>query len=358
MSRKKPPTICHIIPPHMHEEMMKASTKRTRDIGLSNRLATERAMAAREIMATMRPRTAAAAFGPAANTKKERVVRDAKKKPSFDGKIVRREGDPNTGDKEVDEAYRYTGSVYDFYKKFFQRNSIDDMGLALNSNVRYREDPSMPYNNAFWFNNQMAYGEGDGVVFKRFTIALDVIGHELTHGVVEYSAGLVYRNESGALNESYADVFGSLIKQWRKGQTADKADWLIGDDLIVPAPTRQAIRSMANPGQAYADDPILGDDPQPGHVRDQYRGFADNGGVHINSGIPNHAFYNVALEIGGNAWEDAGTIWYDALQRLPPNCTFQQCATQTSMSAGMLFGNNSAQQKAVKKGWKAVGVSV
>ena len=234
---------------------------------------------------------------------------------------------------------------------------MDDMGLALKSSVRYRDNPDMPYNNAFWWQQQMAYGDGDGIVFNRFTSSLDVIGHELTHGVVEHSANLVYQAESGALNESFADVFGSLVKQWRKQQSADVADWLIGDDLILPAPTRSALRSMRQPGSAYQGDPHLGDDPQPGHMNNKYMGFADNQGVHINSGIPNHAFYLLATNLGGNAWDRAGPIWYDALtRRLKYNSDFAECAEATFASAGTLFGNGSAEQIAVRDAWNAVGL--
>ena len=204
----------------------------------------------------------------------------------------------------------------------------------------------------------MAYGDGDGIVFKRFTAALDVVAHELSHGVIEYTANLVYQSEPGALNESFADVFGSLIKQWRKKQTAKQADWLIGDALIHQAPTRKALRNMKAPGTAYQNDPHLGSDPQPAHMDDKYTGFADRQGVHINSGIPNHAFYLLAIELGGRAWENAGVIWYDALRRLQPNSDFEDCAKVTYMCAGMLYGQGSIKQKAVKKAWDKVGLSV
>jgi Zn-dependent metalloprotease len=136
----------------------------------------------------------------------------------------------------------------------------------------------------------MVYGDGDGDLFKRFTIAIDVIGHELTHGVTQYSAGLVYQDQTGALNESISDVFGSLVKQYRLKQTADQADWLIGAGLLADGVNGKALRSMAAPGTAY-DDPILGKDPQPAHMKDFVNTQSDHGGVHINSGIPNHAFF-------------------------------------------------------------------
>jgi hypothetical protein len=136
-----------------------------------------------------------------------------------------------------------------------------------------------PMDNAFWDGAQMAYGDGDGVVFQRFTRSLDVVAHELTHGVQSFTSNLVYRGQSGALNEHFSDVFGILVRQWKLGEKADKASWLIGADVLVPAKTRRAIRDMENPGTAYVDDPDLGTDPQPAHMKDFYSGAADNGGV-------------------------------------------------------------------------------
>jgi Zn-dependent metalloprotease len=188
--------------------------------------------------------------------------------------------------------------------------------------------------------------------------SLDVIGHELTHGVTQYEAKLVYSYQPGALNESMSDVFGSLVKQRQLGQTAGQADWLIGQGLLTANVRGQALRSMKAPGTAY-DDPVLGKDPQPGHMRDYKNTTSDNGGVHINSGIPNRAFYVTALEIGGNAWEKAGRIWYVTLRdKLGANSQFQDAARLTYQAAGELFGTDSLEQKAVRKGWSEVGLSV
>ena len=158
------------------------------------------------------------------------------------------------------------------------------------------------YNNAFWDGQEMVFGDGDGRVFTDFTGSLDVIGHELTHGVTEFTAGLEYHNQSGALNESLSDVFGSLVKQWKLGQTADQADWLVGVEVFTPMIEADALRSLKEPGTAY-DNALLGKDPQPGHMSDYVElpdtDDGDNGGVHVNSGIPNKAFYLTAVGIGG-----------------------------------------------------------
>ncbi|MEK7794421.1 MAG: M4 family metallopeptidase, partial [Candidatus Hydrogenedentota bacterium] len=228
MCRESNEVMCHIVPSFMLEAMAQSPDASVRGAALKNIAAAERARTTRATLAEARPQMRS--IVPIdASSKLYRVVHDSKLKDNLNGKAVRQEGDPNTGDMEIDEAYRFAGDVHSFYKKVLGRNSLDDHGLTLKSSVRYREYPDHPYNNAFWWRRQMGYGDGDGIVFKRFTASLDVIGHELTHGVVEYTANLVYRSEPGALNESFADVFGSMIKQWRKKQKVDKADWLIGN---------------------------------------------------------------------------------------------------------------------------------
>jgi Zn-dependent metalloprotease len=213
------------------------------------------------------------------------------------------------------------------------------------------------YDNAFWNGQQMIYGDGDGQYFQRFTVCLDVVGHELTHGVTQNEAQLVYSGQSGALNESISDVFGSLVKQWSKNQTADQADWLIGAGLFTSAVHGQALRSMANPGTAY-DDRAIGKDPQPSDMSGYVDTTDDNGGVHINSGIPNRAFYLASMSLGGYAWQKVGLIWYrTVLGRLSPTATFLDMANATTTVAGSLFGQDGQEQRAVREAWAAVGVS-
>ena len=246
------------------------------------------------------------------------------------------------------------GATFDFYDQVFGRNSIDDQGLPLDATVHFGSH----YNNAFWNSVQMVFGDGDGQIFNRFTIAVDVIGHELSHGVTEDESQLQYFNQSGALNESMSDVFGSLIKQKLNNQTAAQADWLIGEGLLAAGVNGVALRSMKDPGTAF-DDPLLGKDPQPKHMKNFVRTFDDNGGVHINSGIPNHAFYQAAIKLGGSAWEKAGQIWYDSLRdpRVKPNAGFLSFAKITVDVAGQRFGATSAERKAVHDSWAAVGIS-
>jgi Zn-dependent metalloprotease len=290
---------------------------------------------------------------------KSRVVYDAKNGETLPGMKVRAEGEPVSADVAVNEAYDGAGATYDLYKDIYSRDSVDGNGLRLDSTVHFQNN----YDNAFWNGQQMVYGDGDNALppdqrlFNRFTIAIDVIGHELTHGVTQFTANLIYNAQPGALNESLSDVFGSLVKQRALGHSAAQADWLIGQGLLGSRVHGEALRSMKAPGTAY-DDPVLGKDPQPASMRDYVHTASDNGGVHINSGIPNHAFYVTALELGGNAWDKAGRIWYVTLRdKLRAASDFQQAANLTLQAAGELFGANSLEQQAVRKGWAEVGIT-
>ncbi len=270
--------------------------------------------------------------------------------------ILRPTDDPDkAADPAAQEAFQYSGVVYDFYKDVFGRDSLDDNEMNLISCVHWGRD----INNAFWDGRRMVYGDGDGKVFNRFTKSLDVIAHEMTHGVQTHTSNLKYYGEPGALNESFSDVFGVLIKQWHLGQNAEDADWLIGGDLPVPGNGIRAIRDMG-PEKAYVDHPLLGTDPQPKHYKDRYTGPQDNAGVHINSSIPNLAFYKVAKALGGPAWEAPGKIWYTAMadenRRVPSNADFAYFAAATIDIAREDYGPESAEFKAVQTAWAEVGV--
>jgi Zn-dependent metalloprotease len=284
---------------------------------------------------------------------KQRTIFMANNTETLPGTQVRGEGSAPSGDQAVDEAYDGLGMTFDFFANVYQRNSIDDQGLALNATVHY----GTSYDNAFWNGRQMVFGDGDGQLFNRFTIALDVIGHELGHGVTEDEAGLVYMQQPGALNEHLSDVWGSLIKQYALKQTVDKADWLIGAGLLGPTIKGKALRSMAKPGTAY-DDPKLGKDPQPDHMDHYVETYQDNGGVHINSGIPNRAFYLAAKAISGKAWEKTGRIWYNAVRdpRVTEGTNFAEFAAVTIDTARQLTGIKNNEVKAVADAWAKVGV--
>jgi Zn-dependent metalloprotease len=281
----------------------------------------------------------------------QRAIYNAKHLAKLPGSLVRSEGQAPIGNRASDEAYTYLGATYDFFWEVFGRDSLDNQGLPLVASVHYEVD----YQNAFWDGKQMVFGDGDGKIFNRFTIALDIVAHELSHGITESEAGLIYTEQSGALNESMSDVFGSLVKQHYLQQTADQADWIIGAGLLVKGINGKGLRSMSAPGTAY-DDPLLGRDPQPASMAGFISAQPDNGGVHINSGIPNRAFYLAATALGGFAWETAGKVWYDTLldQRLSRTAKFADFAKLTVVNGKARLGQKAAAQ--IKTAWKTVGV--
>jgi Zn-dependent metalloprotease len=353
----KPHPISCILPPHILNRIAEQGSDIQR----------ERAQTTRQLSTQFREqRVALAAQGPAPSipmaavtAAKNRVVYTADNTSGLPGRVVRQEGGPPTNDPAADEAYDGAGATFDLYWDVYQRNSIDGNGMRLDSTVHYQKG----YDNAFWNGQQMVYGDGDEDLpeaqrlFNRFTIAIDVIGHELTHGVTQNTGNLVYQGQSGALNESLSDVFGSLVKQRALSQPAQSADWIIGEGLFTTNVNGVGIRSMKAPGTAY-NDPVLGKDPQPAHMQNYVNTTDDNGGVHINSGIPNHAFYLVAVELGGNAWEKAGQIWFVTLRdKIRSTSNFQDMANLTYGVAANLFGANSLEQQAVSKGWTAVGLT-
>jgi len=343
-----------IMPPHILRAIVERGTLEERTAA-SRTLAVDSTFRSLRATATLlRPIAPEVAAQPAT---KQRTIYTANNQQQLPGTIVASDKNPPAanGDPAIVEAFNGLGATWDFYFEVFDRQSIDDEGMPLNATVHY----GSRYNNAFWNGQQMVFGDGDGRLFNRFTIALDVIGHELTHGVTQDEAQLQYMFQPGALNESMSDVFGSLIKQKKNRQTARTADWLIGEGLFTPAVQGKALRSMKAPGTAYSD-PVLGDDPQPDHMSKYVNTYDDNGGVHINSGIPNRAFYLAAYALDGNAWEKAGRIWYETLRdsALRPNTGFKRFAGLTVSTAGRLYGEGSAEQKVVADAWGTVGLPV
>jgi Zn-dependent metalloprotease len=333
-----PQLVCTVIPPHMLERVaryqtVEASANARATLEHMHELAAGRVQTLIDCL----PEPA-----PDERSEDRQHVYDAGHRHELPGRLV-----------EVTEAWDGCGATDNFFERVLRRRSIDGRGMRLDSTVHYGRG----FENAMWNGRQMVYGDGDGRVFKRFTASLEVIAHELTHGVTQYTAALGYTGQTGALNEHISDAFGIMVKQYTLGQSADQSDWLIGSQLFGPAVHGCAVRSLAFPGTAY-DDPILGRDPQPSHMDGYVRTAGDNGGVHINSGILNHAFYLAAMEIGGYTWEVLGKIWYAALtQRLRPDANFADFARATVAIAGERFGRGGRIQRAVAEAWADVGVS-
>ena len=334
-----------IIPPYIFEKMLESKDKATRDAALNSLLLSSQIRGER--LATMELGPGVALTTGSAR----RTIFDSKN--SFllsDAVLARSEDGPASDDGSVNRLFDGLGVTRDFLSEVFSRNSLDDRAGRLDGYVHYGFD----YNNATFDGSVMRFGDGDGEQFTDFTLSLDVIAHELGHGVTQYTSDLVYRDQPGALNESFSDVFGSLVKQWSNGETVEQADWLIGKDVWTPGVNGDSLRSLKAPGKAYVNHPLFGTDPQPDHINKFVNTTRDNGGVHINSGIPNKAFYEVAMRIGGNSWEISGQIWYQALQESSRRATFQEFAIKTHEVASAL-GAQVAQS--VSEGWKEVGIT-
>jgi hypothetical protein len=354
---------CSIVPPYLLEALTGHADEAVAECA---RRSLDRDHSLRSHRGATAPRTSSTTDHPIAHqggvasphaddgTGPQRTIADARGSETTPGTTVRTEGQAATGDAATDEAYDGFGETWDLYEEAYKRDSLDGQGLPLLGTVHYGSN----YDNAFWDGTQMVFGDGDGTVFNRFTIAVDVIGHELTHGVTEHSAALEYQGQSGALNESVSDAFGSPVKQRALGQTADEADWLIGAGLFTAQVNGAALRSMKAPGTAYDDPALGGKDPQPARMADYVETTDDNGGVHLNSGIPNHAFYLAATGIGGNAWEGAGQVWFDVLTggQLGADADFETFAQLTVSTAESRYAAGSPEVDAVRSAWERVGV--
>lgn len=257
----------------------------------------------------------------------------------------------NTGDLAIDAAHNFAIATYDYYSNIHGRDSIDGAGMPLVSRVHY----SRNYNNAFWDGTQMTYGDGDGVTFDPLSLDADVVAHELTHGVTERTSGLIYRNQSGALNEAWSDIFGAMVDRQAGGATGDDI-WLIGEDIYTPGTSGDALRNMADPAE-------FGDfDYYPG----RYTGTSDNGGVHWNSGIANLAFQllvdggthprgKTSVAVSSIGFDAAADIFYAANAFcLTPSSDFAAARDCTAYFAGELY--TSQEESAVHAAWDAVGV--
>lgn len=332
---------CHIVPPYLLRQIAAASA----ESGLRRSAASGHCRRTLELDEQFRTRRRAAT-APDAVASGGFTIHTADNGPDLPGRAVRGSGDPESGDVAVDEAYAGLAASLAMFADAYGHDSWDGDGAHVSATVHFERN----YANAFWDGTQLVFGDGDGEVFERFTKPVDVLAHELTHAVTEAVAGLVYQGQSGALNESVSDVFGACLKQSVLGQGVGEADWLIGEGLFLSGVNGRGLRDMRNPGTAY-DDPVLGKDPQGADMSGYVETTDDNGGVHLNSGIPNRAFVLAALAIGGTAVEGAGRIWWQALGQVAAEVDFAGFAAATVAAAG-------EHAEAVRRAWATVGVEV
>ncbi len=334
-------TRCQFVPPYLLEKIASSHPDPDTCASSSHTL---------EVDAQLRTRRGATGTTPAVPGDTPFSVFTADHGTALPGTLVRAAGDAATGDPAADEAYAGVEASLALFSEVYGRASYDDRGAPVLATVHYEKD----YDNAFWDGTQLVFGDGDGTVFGRFTTPVDVLGHELSHAVTQFTANLTYDGQSGALNESVSDVFGSCLKQRLLGQDVGQADWLIGEGIFLPGVQGKALRSMSAPGTAY-DDPSLGKDPQVATMADFVVTTEDNGGVHTNSGIPNKAFHLAATGMGGHSWDGAGKVWYAALTSgISANTDFAGFAAATVTAAQAVSG---AAAEAVRSAWDQVGVT-
>ncbi|KAL4723019.1 subtilisin-like protein [Fusarium chlamydosporum] len=366
--------VCHFVPGYILENIAnsQAVPEKARQAAISTLSADQEFREQRmhvlhsdEHSATPGDPNRAALVGPAATAQPHdpaavalvlrRAIYDGKNRPDLPGTPARVEGDERTLDRQVNNIYDGVGITVQFFHEVFGRNTIDDNGGTPLVTIHHNPNPAkVGYNNAFWDGVQLAFGDGDGITFDYFTDSLDVIAHELTHAITQYTADIPYEKQAGGLNESISDVFAAMVEQWQFNQTAADADWLTGQTLFAVAFKGAALRNIANPGTAF-DDPILGKDRQIAH----FSQYNDSLGVHVTSGIPNRAFYLTAIGFGGYSWLKAGKIWYETLidpriKRKSEKITFADWAKVTVDQADKLFGVPASI--VVRNAWVSVGV--
>jgi Zn-dependent metalloprotease len=277
-----------------------------------------------------------------------RQIYDAKNTEELPGILVRTEGDAPVADQDVNQAYDGVGLINGFVEAAFGRNITDGPGGSFAVTVHY----AASYDNAFWNGEQLVVGDGDGKVFRIGGFKdLSIVAGTVIPALLKQPK---YRNQSGAIQKSFSNIVGTLMLQWQNMQTVEQASWLVGQG-IFPGSRTMALVSVKDPGSAY-DDPDLGHDPQVATMSKYDKTEEDDGGVHTNSGIPNRAFYELAKQIGGYAWEKPLKVWYESVRGLKPDATFQDLANATVETAARLYGQRSRERQAVVESWAVVEI--
>lgn len=290
-----------------------------------------------------------------------------RQRADYSPKFLRRsKGEPENKDPAVNDAYTQIYNSLLFYFKELGINSIDAKGMAIKAAVHI----GRLYNNAFYVNGTINFGDGDKKIFKDFQKDITVVAHELGHGIVDMVlGGLVYFSQSGAFNESIADILGVSALQFVLGELGtSESHWLLGQTAMVAyqdprsgETVQPALRSFSAPGTAYKNHPHMGgaSDPQPAHMKNYYRGSSDNQGVHINSGIPNHAYYTAKTAFEGERLKML-RVWLEATKRAiskhGSKVGFKPIAEETLVVAAELFPDLPELKNAIQTGWNKVGV--
>jgi Zn-dependent metalloprotease len=344
-----------IISPNMHEHLARHTDAVVRDAALRSLNLAQSARTRRQVKSSMLAQGFAGLGESAPQPRPHlfRTIYDAQHQESGKGVKILEEGSVGSPDPDASRVYDALGLTFNYYWEAHQRNSLDDKGADLDALVHVGTD----LDNAYYDGWSMNFGDGDGKIFGDFTINPDVTVHELSHGVMQYTADWPYHGEPGAANEANSDIFARCAVQWSKGWAVEEDNWLIGQGLILNHPD-MALRSMANPGTAY-DTPDLGHDTQPDHYSRFVHTLRDNGGVHTNSGILNRYFYLAAMGCGGHVWEGAALVWYACVTdpKQVGRGTFKSIAKTCNAYAQKFFGAQSVQAKAFDDASHQTGIN-
>ncbi len=336
-----------ILPPYIVDKLLKSEDPEIFELGINNSFRTTRFRSDRVFFSKLNEREREYFIEEpviSGQLQPNIKIHDCKQDTKLPGDLM----DNNSNDADFKNVMEGVTETWKFYFELFKRNSIDNAGMTLINSIHY----SKMYGNAEWDGRRMIYGDGDGVFVDSMTKDIDIIAHELTHGVTLYTSNFNKDGQSGALEESFSDVMGIMVKQRVLNQDVTQSSWLIGENVFIG--DEYAVRSLKEPGSAFKNHPRFGDDPQPA----TYDKYDRKKGVHINSGIPNFAFYMAAFDIGGNSWEKAGRIWYETFIKLPKAANFIMAKEATIKKANELYGKGSLEVKAVENGWKNAKVGV
>jgi Zn-dependent metalloprotease len=336
---------CFYVPPHITDHVARTARREGRETNVARDAArADQALRQQRKSATYANLQTLTTPQPG---KGDVVIYDDQNQWAVNVAEVRGPGDAPGKGANVNAAYDALEATREFYREILERDSIDNAGLTIDGNVNF----GVQYDNAFWDGAEMVFGNGDNVIFKDFTNDVDVPGHELTHGVTQYTAALGYTDQTGALNEATSDIMGACVDQHVNKLDAGTFNWLIGEDVMADDLYGEAIRSMSHPGTAY-DDPILGKDPQP----DSMAGYVPNGDPHLNSGIINRVFYLIATDLGSFP---AAKLWYATLQNLWPTAVFTDAAYVSGEMARILARDGMLARQApqtVRAAFHEVGI--
>ncbi|WIM98782.1 M4 family metallopeptidase [Actinoplanes oblitus] len=338
--------ICFYVPSHIIDHIARNARRAGLDADAAQRTAVASA-AIRQQRQTLATTSMDALTTPRPG-QGDRQIFDDQQRFETGGKLVRGEDDGPAAPANVNAAYDSLGATREFFREVLGRDSIDNAGMTLLGDVNYGDK----YDNAFWDGTRMVFGNGDEQIFQDFTRDVDVCAHELTHGITQHTAGLIYTDQPGAMNEAFSDIFAACVDQFVQKVDAGEHNWLIGEEVMAAPMYGEAIRSMAHPGTAY-DNPVLGKDPQAGHMSQ----YVPDGDPHINSGIINRAFYLSAIDLGSYP---AAKIFYAALQSLWPHALFTDCAYLCAEQARLLARDGKVSRNApqtIRAAFREVGVA-